>query len=110
VREGQERKRLIKLARQRFTDEEVRAMVQSTPDSHPTCCVVQEFGIELLRMWCGPDGMYEVSIDDDVRYFAIIQLLEGRGLVFDTDAEALEYGRQHGLLEWPQEAEPAAAE
>jgi hypothetical protein len=86
---GQERKRLIKLARRQFTAEQLRGLVQPSPDAHPVYCVVRSQGYELLRMWGWPHGLYEVTIEDEVSVFAIQQHLKERGLVFDSDAEAL---------------------
>jgi len=100
--EGQERKRLIKLAGRQFTVEQVRDMVQPSADAHPIYCVVREHGCEVLRMWGWPHGLYEVTIEDDVQFFAMIRHLAERRLVFDSDAEALAYGRAKGLLERPQ--------
>ena len=100
--EGQERKRLIKLARRRFTAEQLRDMVQRSANAHPIYCVVREHGCEVLRMWGWQHGLCEVTIEDDVHSFAMIRHLAECGLVFDSDAEALEYGQAKGLLERPQ--------
>jgi hypothetical protein len=109
VWQGQERKRLIKLARRQFTADQLRDMVQPSPDAHPVYCVVRFHGYDLLRAWGQPHGLYEVTIEDDVRAFAIVQHLKERGMVFESDEAASEYGRARGLAGGPQDADPGAA-
>jgi hypothetical protein len=58
----------------------------------------------LLRALGSPHGLYEVMMEDNVLAFAIIQYLKEHGPVFDSDEEALEYGRRQGLLEKSPEA------
>jgi hypothetical protein len=95
MKPGQQRKRLLKLAR-RVPVEEVEAFVGGAGGSHPSYFVLREHGYEFLCGWYH-NSTTEVSMSDDVFYRACCEYLKSRGLVFDSDKAASEYARQQGV-------------
>ena len=93
---GQERKRLLKLAR-RVPVQQVEDFLLPRPGAHPSYFVLREYGFEVLRGW-GVQGIDEVSIEDDVFAHACCDYLKSRGLVFESTDAALEYGRERRLF------------
>jgi hypothetical protein len=95
---GQQRKRMLKLAR-RVPVQEVEEFVLRQPGSHPSYFVLREYGFELLRGWHNRHGITEVSMEDDVFYLACCEYLKAQGFVFESTEAALQYARERGLFE-----------
>src|SRR5262245_2541656 len=97
MRPGQQRKRMLKLAR-RVPVEQVEGFVLRAPDPHPCYFVLHEHGNESLCCWHAVYGD-EVSMQDEVFHQACCEYLKDRGLVFESAASAAAYARARGLLE-----------
>ncbi len=94
MREGRQRKRMIKLAR-RVSVEEIRAFLLNN-DHTPAYFLLRSNGYELLRGWHPTHGITELVMDDEVAYEACVLYLKDRGIVFESEDDALAWRVQSG--------------
>jgi hypothetical protein len=89
--EGQYRKRMIKQARKVPVDEVRRFIHDGDLDGPPQYFLLQSHGLEIVRGWHPKHGIMELSMQDDVSYWACIEYLKSIGLVVGSEEAALDY-------------------